>query len=142
MAEKIKADDVGAFLTEDNKTDGYYLVNWLGTPYTLQEKYVNNDFIPPIVMQAGQIVYKAKYFNPVPLGRVKNWYTSSDIEVLVSIVEVLSTGITMVPFSNENLPSVKCKKILNKMKGKNASRIDDNDLDQILDELGRREDLN
>ena len=78
----------------------------------------------------------------MPLGRLKNWYTPSDIEVLVSIVEVLSTGITMVPFSNENLPSVKCKKILNNMKGKNASRIDDNDLDQILDELGRREDLN
>ena len=52
--QKKKADDVGAFLTEDNKTDGYYLVNWLGTPYTLQEKYVNNDFIQPIVMQAGQ----------------------------------------------------------------------------------------
>ena len=39
----------------------------------------------------------------------------------------------MVPFSNENLPSVKSKKLLNNMKGKNASRIDDNDLDQILD---------
>ena len=88
------------------------------------------------------MVCKAEYFNPVPMGRVKNWYTPSDIEVLVLIVEVLSTGITMVPFSNENLPSVKCKKILNNMKGENASRIDDNDLDQILDELGRREDLN
>ena len=76
------------------------------------------------------------------MGRVKSWYTPSDIEVLVLIVEVLSTGITMVPFSNENLPCVKSKKILNNMKEKNASRIDDNDLDQILDELGRREDLN
>ena len=62
--------------------------------------------------------------------------------MLVLIVEVLSTGIIMFTFSNENLPSVKCKKILNNMKGKNTSRIDDNDLDQILDELGRREDLN
>ena len=50
MAEKIKTDDVGAFLTEENKADGYYLVKWLGTPYTLQENYVNNDFVSPIVM--------------------------------------------------------------------------------------------
>ena len=56
MAEKIKADDVGSFFTEDEETDGYYLVKWLGTPYTLQENHVNNDFVPPIVMQAGQMV--------------------------------------------------------------------------------------
>ena len=48
----------------------------------------------------------------------------------------------MVPFSNKNLPSVKSRKILNNMEGKNASRIDDNDLDQIIDELGRRDNLN
>ena len=62
--------------------------------------------------------------------------------MLVLIVEVLITGITMVPFSNKNLPSVKSEKILSNMKGKHASRMDDNDLDQILDELGRREYLN
>ena len=44
---------------------------------------------------------KAEYFNHVPMGRVKNWYTPSDIEVLVLIIEVLSKGITMVQFSNK-----------------------------------------
>ena len=133
---------MGAFFTEDYDIYGYYLVKWLGTPYTLQENCVNNNFVPPIVMKAEQIIFKAEYFNPIPMGRVKNCYTPSDIEVLVFIVEVLGTGITMVPFSNENLPGVKRKKILNNMKGTNASRIHENDLDKILDEVGKRDYLN
>ena len=76
---------MGTFFTEEDETDGYYLVQWLGIPYTLQENYVNNDSFPPIVMHAGQMVCKAEYFNHVPMGRVKNWYTPSDIEVLFAL---------------------------------------------------------
>ena len=45
MAEKIINGDVGAVSTSDEKTDGYYLVKWCGSPYKLQESLVNTSFL-------------------------------------------------------------------------------------------------
>ena len=45
MAEKIINGDVGALLTSDENTGGYYVVKWCGNPYKLQESLVNTSFL-------------------------------------------------------------------------------------------------
>ena len=47
MSEKLAPGNVGAFLTEDEDTDGYYIVTWTSFPYTLQEDERCTVYDPP-----------------------------------------------------------------------------------------------
>ena len=66
MEEKIKDGDVGAVSTSDNNTDGYYLVKWCSDPYTLQEDIMNTTFTDYEVIEEGDMVCDALYYNLVP----------------------------------------------------------------------------
>ena len=49
MSETLFPGNVGAFLTEDEDTDGYYIVTWTSSPYTLQEDERCTAYEPPMI---------------------------------------------------------------------------------------------
>jgi hypothetical protein len=81
MAETIVEDGFGAFLTNDPDVEGYYMVKWAGTPYTLQEDVILAEYTPNIKILVGELVCDACYFNPVPRARL--WYTILDLPTVV-----------------------------------------------------------
>jgi hypothetical protein len=76
MAETISLGGFGAVMTEDESTNGYYVVKWTATPYTYQEDSEG-------IAAAGDLVCHAVYLNPV--GRARLWYTESDVVVIVRL---------------------------------------------------------
>jgi hypothetical protein len=55
MAEGIEVGKIGAFSTEDNKTSGYYLVQWKSEAYTLQDDTIlTTEFDPPLELEAAR----------------------------------------------------------------------------------------
>ena len=75
MGERIKADHYGAVNADDPQgaPDGYYLVEWDGEPYVLQEpKEVEGCVGGP--MPEGTLVVPGRYLYRVP--RNPNWYHS------------------------------------------------------------------
>ena len=81
MAEKVTDGGVGVFQTEDPDADGYYLIKWTTSPYTLQEDKLLNEYEPPQLVKAGEIVCEGQYFNPV--SRARLWYTPSEVPTTV-----------------------------------------------------------
>lgn len=77
MAESIEVGKIGAFSMGDKETSGYYLVEWKSKAYTLQEDTVLTEFVPPLELQAGELVVDAMYLNLVPRAPL-SWYTQSD----------------------------------------------------------------
>ena len=56
---------MGAFQTSDCNTNGYYIVQWTGNAYTLQEKNKCHAFNPPVIIPEGEIVCLAKFITPM-----------------------------------------------------------------------------
>jgi hypothetical protein len=73
MAKSISIGGFGAVMTDNESTNGYYIVKQTNTPFTYQE---DSDGIP-----AGNLVCQAEYLNLV--GRAWLWYTESTKNVLV-----------------------------------------------------------
>ena len=142
MEEKIKDGDVGAVSTSDNNTDGYYLVKWCSDPYTLQEDIMNTTFTDYEVIEKGDMVCDALYYNPLPYDDMKHWYELSSHEALIPLQQVLHTGIKMESLSDANKPSKSGKKIIRCLKRKNIVKINESDIDEIFEEMERREDIN
>ena len=64
-AYEIEYNIMGAFQTSDKNTHGYYIVEWTGNAYTLQEKYKCHAFNPPVIVPEGELVRKAKFMTPI-----------------------------------------------------------------------------
>ena len=139
--EKIAEGEVGAVLTYDDKTDGYYLVKWCGIPYTLQESVVNTSFSDNDTMEPGEMVCKAMYYNPVQLEDMRYWYVLSRYEALIPLQQVLRTSIKMHRISADNKPNVKGQKLIRNLKRRKAVKIDESDVEEIGKETARREDI-
>ena len=83
-------------MTDDNKTDVYYDVNWDGPLQKLQE---DND-----IFQAGDVVYNATHLSPIQ--QVHHWYTLSIIKTTVHVHHVLADNIDLQkPSSSIKLPN-------------------------------------
>ena len=142
MEEKIKDGDVGAVSTSDNNTDGYYLVKWCSDPYTLQEDIMNTTFTDYEVIEIGDMVCDGLYYNPLPYDDMKHWYELSSHEALIPLQQVLHTGIKMESLSDANKPSKSGKKFIRCLKRKKVVKINESDIDEIFEEMERREDIN
>ena len=129
VAESISVGGFGAVMTEDESTNGYYIVKWTATPFTYQE---DSDGIT-----AGDLVCQAEYLNPV--GRARLWYTESGEEVLVRLQHAVEGDLELVGESNGcRLPRT-CN--IAEAQGKGAKRISDLSHERILDEINRRDAL-
>ena len=49
-ADKIGYNTIGEFQTSYSNTPGYYIVQWTGNTYTLQEQYKCHSFDPPVII--------------------------------------------------------------------------------------------
>jgi predicted Fe-S protein YdhL (DUF1289 family) len=134
MAEGIKEGKIGAFSTEDEETNGYYLVEWKSEVYTLQEYTILTEFDPPLELEAGKLVVDATYLNAVP--RAPLWYTKSDLNTTVRVKQILAADLTMLCISDGNKVPRGCnKKEVERLQGK---RLHDANHEEILEERMRR----
>jgi hypothetical protein len=134
MAEGIEVGKIGAFSTEDDKTSGYYLVEWKSEAYTLQEDTILTEFDPPLELEAGELVADATYLNLVP--RAPLWYTPSESNTTVRVKQVLAANLNMLCISHSNKVPRGCnKREVERLEGK---RLHDADHEEIRDEIMRR----
>ena len=127
MAEAIEEGNVGAVMTEDENTHGYYLVRWVSEPYTSQEE--TDEWT------IGELVCDGSYLNPV--GRARNWYTADNDVVTIRVQHVVAACLDLQKPSDEvKLPST-CNRSEATRKG--ATRLSDDSHLKILDEINRRD---
>jgi hypothetical protein len=131
--KEIRIGSYGAFATEDPDADGYYVVEWIGLPMILVDATLLTEFDPPIMLQEGELVARAKYFNKVP--RANRWYTTSEVETTVRLQQVLAPDLTLQPISEENRLPNSCDR--RKAAQLGAKRVSNSDHHSILDEISR-----
>ena len=64
-AYEIEYNTIGEFKTRNSTTPGYYIVQWTGNAYNLQEKYTCHAFYPPVTIPEGELVFPAKFMTPI-----------------------------------------------------------------------------
>jgi hypothetical protein len=129
ITETISLGGFGAVMTEDESTNGYYVVKWTATPYTYQEDSEG--------IAAGDLVCPAVYLNPV--GRARLWYTESAVDVIVRLQHAVVGNLELENESeNCRLPRT-CN--IGQARAKGARRISDMSHERILDEVNRRDEL-
>jgi hypothetical protein len=135
MAERVQIGGNGAFLTDDPDADGYYIVEWSGPAYTLQEEIILAEFDPPISVPMGELVVAAKYWNPVPRARL--WYTPGEnLATVVRMKQVLSADLSLGPISEAcPLPNNCDKRVATRL---GAKQVRNADHEELLEEIQRR----
>ena len=138
MNERILIENFGAMRTDDEATQGYYLVKWITKPYTVQEDIIMKGVEPQQTAFAGEIICDVLFWNPVPWA--VDWYTpmrKREGMVIIRLKQVLMTGVTMMKISEENMLPSKCNKKEATHQG--AMKIDDDDIREIIEEVYRRD---
>lgn len=104
MSEIVTPNNYGSFSTDDPDADGYYIVMWVGYPYTLKEAFLCKEYDPPIWIDSGDIVCKALCMNK--LQYTAHWYTISKISTVVRMAQVVCADLQLLSMSKEHsLPS-------------------------------------
>ena len=55
--DEIECNTIGTFQTSNSNTHIYYIVQWTGNAYTLQEIYTCHAFDPPVIILEVEIVF-------------------------------------------------------------------------------------
>ena len=122
----IEEGKFGAVLCNDKaEKNGYYLVEWIGSPFTSQETKV--------------LLCDAVYYNKVP--RAPGWYTRSNPPHIETheLNHVISADLPMIPISDSNKLPNGCAKAIAKRMG--AMKLSEDSHDFIMEEIFRRETL-
>ena len=83
MSEHVTIGRYGAFMTSDKTSQGYYIVHWCSIPYTLQDDFELDDYDPPIILKAGELVCNGEYMNLMPCTKL--WYTQPPVPIRTKI---------------------------------------------------------
>ena len=137
MAERIHDGGIGAFPTEDEDADGYYVVDWKSAPYTLQDAVELKEYTPAMRLEAGELVVDAEYRNKV--ARAQGWYTkpTKPLKTKVRVHQVVAPDLKLAPISAQNkLPNTCDKKNATKLK---AEKLSNADHEAIMEEIRRRD---
>ena len=108
MNERILIGAFGAMRTNDEATQGYYLVKWITETYTVQKNTVMIGVKPQQSDFTGEIICDAVFWNPVP--NAIDWYTSMSKRerlVVIRLKQVLIIGLTMKMISDNYMLSNK-----------------------------------
>jgi len=137
IAATIAESSYGAVNTEDPQTDGYYIVKFISSPYTLQnDVVVNGDRI-----SSGMLVCDAEYLSPAFKG--SNWYVTpigGTISVIIQMSKVLISNIDVKVVTERSQLDRDMKKLSNAdILSKKPFRLSDNDRKTIIDEIKRRD---
>jgi hypothetical protein len=140
IANTISLDHYGAVGTDDNRiVHGYYLVQWKGLPYSIQQtQQIEND-----VIEEGEQVCDAVYLNP--LANIQQWYTpyaqNANGCTIVRISTVLHSNVHIQTLAEHSLPTHVTSSILNQARELNAIRITDASHTKILEEKITKEQI-
>ena len=106
-ADNIGYNTIGAFQTSGSNTPGYYIFQWTGNAYTLQEKYTFHAFDPTVIIPEGELVCPGKFMTP--MRRTSFWCPDPDeaIPVVVKLKQVVIPFIELIQYNNttNNFPS-------------------------------------
>jgi hypothetical protein len=140
-SEQVEMGNHGAFSTDDPSADGYYIVQWTGDPYTLQDDLPlesSTDCIP-----AGEIVCDARYYCKIP--RAFRWYipektrAGEDLVTTVRMKQVVAPNLTLEGASNQNQLPNGCNK--RQITPLGPKRISEHQHCSVLDEIARLEEM-
>ena len=73
-ADKIEYITIGAFKTSNSNMPGYYIVQWTGIAFTLQEIYLCHASDPTVLIPEGGLVCPEKFITPMrnlPIGIIR-----------------------------------------------------------------------
>ena len=114
-ADSIKEGNIGAIVTDDPASAGYYLVEFTGLPYTDQ--------------RTGELLCNCNWLYKV--DRCLDWYRISNIGTIARVLNIVNTDVELMPIGPSNMPKTNQKKC-KEQGGKKISR--DSHL-AILDEI-------
>ena len=124
VAQSIVVGAIGAIATSDEAAkDGYYIVEFTSLPFTDQS-------------EGGTLKVEVNWLFQVEGAR--KWFTKSAIEDSFDVVNVVSTGVEMLPISPSNMPPKRAQKRAQKNE---ALKISEESHNLILDEIMRRDRL-
>jgi hypothetical protein len=113
IAMIIREGKIGAVATTDKAVMGYYVVEWLTEPYSLQE---DTEGMAGMI-GTGTMVADAIFYNRV--GGAPYWYTQSRMKTVIEVRYVLQTGFEMDEISPKNpLPNTCSRKEAMQQKAK------------------------
>jgi len=123
----IEIGETAAYAVDDENADGFYLVKWTSGPY--------------IDHESKQLVADAVFYDKIPQCNYIYYIMEEKIQVRVQYVIV--TGIVMptITQTNEFPKKVGNKKIKQSYIDKGAFTIDKSDLEEIHQEIRRRDTL-
>ena len=82
-ADNIEYTTIGAFKNSNSNTPRYYIVQWIGNAYTLQEIYTCHAFDTPVIIPEGELVFPAKFMTP--MRKTSYWYHDPDESIPVMV---------------------------------------------------------
>jgi hypothetical protein len=124
VAQSVVVGAIGAIASADDEAaDGYYLVEFTSLPYTDQ-------------CAGGTLQCDVNWLNPFPRARKR--FTKSAAKETFDLVNVVSTGVVMLPISPSNMPP---KRVHKTAERNEALKISEDSHNFILDEIIRRERL-
>ena len=139
IAEEIEVGNVAAFMTDDEDADGFYLVDIIEEPYTLQEDI---ELEGGAIIPAGQMVSKGRYWSRVP--RTARFYTTNELqyEEIIQVKHIVAANVLMEKISDKNkLPNGYPHHLKHKAINDGARSISSDSYEEIKDEISRREPL-
>jgi hypothetical protein len=139
-SEKVEMGNYGAFSTDDPEADGYYIVQWTGDPYTLQDDLLleSTDCIP-----AGEIVCEARYFCKIP--RANRWFVKEKTQngenavTTVRMKQVVAPNLALEGVNDQNRLPNGCNR--QQLTPLGPVRISEYQHCSVLDEIARVEEM-
>jgi hypothetical protein len=131
--KEIRAGKTGAFATEDQDFDGYYLVEWVREPRVLEEPMTLDEYDPPIHLPIGELVCDAIYLERIP--GAKTWWYKTELAVTVRLQQVLMTDLKLLPMSQQNKPGSASRRLVTEQQ---AKKLTEEGHLRLVDEIGRR----
>jgi hypothetical protein len=139
LSRSVAIGGYGAVMTDDPKSDGYYVLQWESEPRILEE----GIDVDGVFIAKGELVLDGIYLNKVP--RAKQWYTKApsddeeSLRTLVQMKHVVLANLNLTGESqNQKLPR-NCDRTTARQLG--TLRVSDGEHDLISDEISRRDRL-
>lgn len=87
-AASIKEGNIGAVVADNPESNGYYLVEFTGLPYTYQ--------------QTGELLCNCNWLYKV--NRCPSWYGPFNVGPIVRVLNIVDTNVHLMPIDPGNIP--------------------------------------
>ena len=144
VAANVEVEGFGALLTDDPDSEGFYIVQWTSEPYVLQEDTKLTEYDPVVTLPAGTQVCNARYW--LQVSGATSWYVADTAETGLTVVRmqhVVHSTVSLIKLSDEHNPAPPHLNARQRqaMTDQKARRMEDGVLENILEEISKREPL-